>query len=149
MKLKKTYVKLFMGYCLIVLLLALYNTFLVLSGVENFSQVYNSFLVSGFSVLDYFVFSIGVIAFLLSVILVVLIYSKKLAKSYLVLPVYYIFYYFGWGFLLTLGIGLYYGSQIIAIEFTDQLSRYDIIFYVLNIVLSTYFLYKLYKENNP
>lgn len=144
---KENYKRLFAGYYILILMLGLYNLVITVFGLTNFIQSYQEYIANGFSIFNYFIFLLSSIIFISSIFLIILIYRRKLPKINLIAPIYYMFYYLVWSFLTVFLVRLYYGSEIIAIETAINLSKYDIIFFILHIVLPSYFLYRMYKKN--
>jgi len=83
--------KLFFTYYLIIILIALNDIYLTFSRY-NFKNVYETYTVKGLSFLNYVIFGFAAIAFILSFVLIILIYKNKMPKINLIVPFAYIFY---------------------------------------------------------
>ncbi len=145
---EKQYPKISVGYYVLMLFLGIYSLFFYFYNQNSFVDQYHSYLLIGFSLLSSLIFFLSAALFILSLILIFLIFKKKLSKISLILPSYYVFYYFVWSFLITLLISWQAGSLETSLLWVDKLSKFDVLFYVLNIILPSYFLYCIYKKNN-
>ena len=143
---ERKYINIFRGYYIIILLLGGYSLFLYFYNQSNFIENYNSYLSFDFSMLSYIIFLLSAALFISSLILIFLIFKKKLSKISLILPSYYVFYYFVWSFLITLLVSWQAGSLETSLLWVDKLSKFDVLFYVLNIILPSYFLYRIYNQ---
>ncbi len=143
---KKKYFNIFRVYFFTILLLGIYSSFLYFYNRRSFIEDYNYFLLSGFSGLSTLTFFLSTAVFILSIFLIFLILRKKMPTSLLIIPIYFIFYYFIWSFLITLIVSLSVASFETNLVAIDKLSKLDILFYLLNIILPSYFLYHLHKH---
>ena len=129
-------------FYVIILTLGLFGLY---SSFEVYSfEDYQASLTERYSVIDYLFSSLGVIALLLSITIIVLIYKKCFTLRYLVLPVYYVFYYLIWSFIIPLMVWGLYSSPTITLESIYTINRLNFVFYTLHILLSLYFFYDLY-----
>lgn len=131
-------------YFIIVLFLGLYNFITYIVG-NDFIESYNEYLVSGVTILTYFISLVAFIVFILSIVLIIFILKKGLPKLYLILPIFFIFYYIIWSSVITLIVGyIHLGNHLNAI---NELAKYDIIFYVVEIILAIYFIVFIMKKD--
>lgn len=142
MKMKEKLGKYFTWYYVLIIVLGIYSTFLTIFRFRTFAESYEAFLNSGFSFITYISSGLSLIAFISSIILLFVVRKNKLQKFFYFCPSYYIFYYFIWSFLLSIFMGLIYG----AMDGINVLSRFDIVFFILNIVIPSYSLYRLKKK---
>lgn len=142
---KSKYTKLLFGYYCLVLLVGLYNCITELVDKRTFIEHFRQ----GIHASSYILLTISGFLFLLSIIIIVTIRISKLSKLHLVFPIYYIGIHVLWFWGLTAFIARY-GTRrwgaIKSVEMLNTLSSFDIFVYLLNVVLSTFFLYQLYRE---
>ena len=88
----------------------------------------------------------------MSIALIILIFIKKLKKINLIYPIYHIIWNISWLIIMPL-LTFYFCynnytplSEKCVIENITNLQSYDIIFYLINIILPLYLLDKLYKK---
>jgi len=137
--------RVFIGYYLTIMLSSIYWLSITLfQGMVGFEEAYSSFLTSGQSLLSIILTILNLLVFLTSLVLLSMSIYHKWSIQYLVVPTYYIFYYFVWGYIVSLVAGYLFlpNDPVIII---DILSGYDPIFHVINIILPGVFLYKLLK----
>ncbi len=142
----------FIVFCIIILILNLRN--IIVSNRSTFSSRY-TLVMSGhsYSLLAYSYMIVGFLIFIWSIIWLFIIYKKALPKFLYLMPGFYIFYYFFWALVFTTLIGLvlkHYYPLLEPIQIIDMISRFDILFYLSNMVIAIITVYKILvgKTNN-
>ena len=151
----KKYKKIFTIYYILPILSGIFWTIAILSGRRMlFDKIYKAVSdgTLNLSISSYIFSIIEIIALIMSIALIILIFIKKLEKVNLIYPIYYIVWNIGWMIGLPL-IVLYFCynnytplSETCVLKNVVNLQGYDIIFYLINIILSLYLLDKLYKK---
>ncbi len=131
-------------YCM-ALLGGAYNLFIRISRNQKISEIFPLEMSSGV----YFSLAYVFILLVFSLIVVMFGIRKNIPKIYLIYPIYYIIWYMAWVVLVPLSLSLYYDSTIITLEILDKLSKYEPVFYLMDIIFPLYVIIKLYKEKNP
>lgn len=140
----KRYLAFFLIFYTIAVFGGIYNLFARLNNNLKISETFPLEISGGVYFSLFYVF----ILLILSLVMVVVVVRKKFQKIYLVYPIYYLVWYVVWVVLVPLSLSLYYDSTIITLELLDELSKYDFIFYVVDIVFPFYIIIKLYKGKN-
>ena len=151
----KKYKKIFTIYYILPILSGIFWTIAILSGRRMlFDKIYKAVSdgTLNLSISSYIFSIIEIIALIMSIALIILIFIKKLEKVNLIYPIYYIVWNIGWMIGLPL-IVLYFCynnypplSETCVLKNVVNLQGYDIIFYLINIILPLYLLDKLYKK---
>ena len=151
----KKYKKLFTIYYILPILSGIFWTIIILSGRRmSFDKMYKA-IANGtlnLSIFSYIFSIIEIITLIMSIALIILIFIKKLKKINLIYPIYHIIWNISWLIIMPLLTFCFcYNnytplSEKCVIENITNLQSYDIIFYLINIILPLYLLDKLYKK---
>ncbi len=123
----------------------------IFSGIINiFLRIINSSKPSKsypliFSGWTYFSIFYTLLLLVLGIIVIVLVIKKKIQKIHLIYPIYYLIWYSVWIMFVPFFLSSYYGT-IIALETLDSLIIYDALFYIVDIIVPSFFLFWLYKH---
>ena len=128
-------------YYAVIIFLGLYSTYLVLVRKSSFLMQYQSFMASGVSPMGYLITILSALSFIMSIVFIVIILRNQMPRIHVVCPVYYVFYYAVWSFLTPLVIALIFNPFNSVLELNSFLSKYDVVFYVLNIIIPGYLLF--------
>ncbi|MBW2974559.1 hypothetical protein KY366_02475 [Candidatus Woesearchaeota archaeon] len=144
-RLKITYIL----YLVAIIYLGLHDLFTVLFRNYDIYLKWKEFQEVGFVMLNYWLYYIAATVFILSLFFIIMVILKKMPKSYSFIPIYYTFYYVIWAFVVYYIVLSVYNSIYpfdIAIQKSNIIQKFDVIFYMLHIILPTIFLKKMYDN---
>jgi len=133
--------KLLIFYYYLALLFGIYNIYATLTPYTPLREA----ILYGVIWSDFIVIPMGFILIALSILLIILVYKKKLTKINLIYPIYFLSYSI---FLTTFNIyvynsyGLDYGLTIL-----DNFHKYHIIFFIFDIIIPALMMYKQFLEH--
>lgn len=137
--LKPNIQKIYCVYLFIATVIGLYQSFSYFLG-RDFRLLYEAQA----SLLSSIVVIVSLIMIVVSIIFLVLFIKRGESKIYIIFPSYFIIFYLFLFFILDIIIfGYYHPNQ--ALHIIEKISRYDIIFYLLGVVLSTFIFCKIQK----
>ena len=133
----------------VIAIIGVYDCFVYLFRHHSFIKSYEAFLTYGFSTINYVIIVITFLLFLASIFNMYLYHRKRISFSALLCSIYYVFYYLVWGFIIPLIVGAYnkfiLHSDEMALIAINNLSTFDIVFFVVSIILPLYCIIKLKK----
>ena len=95
--------------------------------------------------MEQFLIIIPIIIFLLAIMSIVIIIKNKLQSLFLVHPIYYCCFFIVWLNLIPIFVSIQYPTNV-SPTILDNISRLDIFFYLFDIIISGFILYKIIKK---
>jgi hypothetical protein len=124
-----------------ILLIGLYSLITSLYSSVNFISIY--FMKE--TLIMYLILFIPLILIILSIFSIFYIIKRRYSRILLIYPIYFLIYVFGWLVLIPSIVG-YFVPLNESLNILEFISKFDVLFYVVDILFSVFILYKIHTD---